>query len=181
VTDALQTWLADVTGLTTIWEHQNAPRPPRPYASLNILTSPSVGHENRGPVDQNGDATISLIVEPTISVKLYYASTDPREAILEMFKVRRSLFSPSVRESLKGNGWSFIEVLGPPQNIPELIDSEYESRAVMDIRFRTLDTFIDNLGVVEFAEIEGAVEYAEIDGDLGEIEINISNIPEPSG
>jgi hypothetical protein len=181
MTDALQAWVASATGLTTVWENQNAPRPPRPYASLTLVSSPSVGHEVVGQVDEDGDAKISLIVEPTISVKLYYAGLDPRQAILEMFKVRRSLFSPSVRESLKASGWVFVEVLLGPIDAPELIDSEYEHRAVMDVRFRTTDEFIDQLGIVEFAEIDGAVEYAEIDGVVNEVEIKISNIPEISG
>ena len=43
--DALQAWFAAVTGLTTIWADQGAPRPAYPYATLNDTADRKVADE----------------------------------------------------------------------------------------------------------------------------------------
>ena len=158
MTDALRQWVADQTELTTIWMHPDAPRPARPYAALQITNSERIGRAWTGAPDTDGNASIEFDRDVTISVQVYgsSANTDPRQAFGIAEDLRDSLELTSVREALASNGWSFrgVELL---TDAPELLDTTWEPRAVFDARFGTRKALIDDLGLIETAEVTGTL------------------------
>ena len=158
MTDALRQWVADESGLVAIWMHPDAPRPAKPYASLQVSSVQRVGRSYIGPVDADGDAVISHDREAVVSVSIYESTDnpDPRSALERAEDLRDSLEKPSVRGTLAANGWSLraVELL---TDAPQLIDTKWEPRAVFDVRFGTQKQIIDDLGLIETAGITGTV------------------------
>ena len=167
MTDALRQWVADQTGLTAIWMHPDAPRPERPYATLQLTNSARVGRPWTGPVDDEGMAQVAFDRDVTISVQVYgsSANTDPRQAFGIAEGLRDSLELMSVRETLANNGWSFrgVELL---TDTPQLLDTTWEPRATFDVRFGTRKALIDDLGLIETAGITGTVSGRTVDETL---------------
>jgi len=81
VTDAIRQWVEDQTGLTAIWLNPNAPRPDRPYASLQIINVARKGEADRGRLDDQGQVDVYLQREVTVSVQIYDDAADPRSAL----------------------------------------------------------------------------------------------------
>ena len=158
MTDALRQWVADQTGLTAIWMHPDAPRPEKPYATLQLLNSTRVGRAWIGNVDGDGNAPVEFDRDVTVSITLYERTDepDPRSAFEAAEALRDSLELPSVRATLADNGWSFrgVELL---TDTPQLLGTTWEPRAVFDARFGTRKALIDDLGLIETVGITGTV------------------------
>ena len=157
MTDAIRQWVADQTGLTAIWMHPDAPRPERPYAALQITNSARVGRPWTGQVDAEGMAQVAFDREVTISVQVYgSSSSESRQAFGIAEDLRDSLELTSVRAGLADEGWSLraVELL---TDAPQLLDTTWEPRAVFDVRFGTRKSLLDDLGIIETAEITGTV------------------------
>ena len=156
MTDALRQWVADETGLNAIWMHPDAQRPARPYATLQIINTQRVGRAYYGPVNEDGESTISLDREVVVSVTIYESTEepDPRKALQRAEDLRDSLEKLSVRETLLENGWALraVELL---TDAPQLVDTKWEPRAVFDVRMGTTKHMLDDLGVIESVEITG--------------------------
>jgi len=163
VTDALRQWVADQTELTTIWMHPDAPRPARPYAALQITSSERIGRAWTGPVDEEGMAQVTFDRDVTVSVQIYGS----RQAFGIAEDLRDSLELTSVRAGLADDGWSFrgVELL---TDAPELLDTTWEPRAVFDVRFGTSKELMDDLGLIETAEITGTVAGRTVEQTLTE-------------
>jgi len=161
-TEALRQWVADRTGLTAIWQHPNAPRPARPYASLQVTSSARVGLPYTTPPATDGAAEVQAQREVTISIQVHEAAdtADPRAALERAESLRDSLELPGVRDSLAANGWALrdTELLS---DTPELVDTAWEPRATFDVRFGHTVTQSDDVGLIESAEITGTVESGD--------------------
>lgn len=162
MTDAIRQWVADQTDLTAIWLNPNAPRPGRPYATLQVTNSARVGRPWTGPVDAEGMAQVTFDRDVTISVQIYgsSASHDPRQAFGIAEDLRDSLELTSVRAGLADDGWSFrgVELL---TDAPQLLDTTWEPRAVFDVRFGTSKQLLDDLGLIETVDIQGSLRVAK--------------------
>lgn len=175
MTDALRQWVANETGLTVIWSHPNAERPQRPYATTQIVSSPRVGRAYVGRPNQDGESRVLLDRDLTISVQVYESTNelDPRKAFQRCEDLRDSLDKPSVREFLTGNGFAVraIELL---QDTPQLVDTKWEPRATLDVRFGLAKELLDDVGVIEQIELLGEMTSP----GMADKEIEISNIEE---
>jgi len=157
-TDALQAWVADTLNITAVWLNPNAPRPPRPYATLQAVNRQRIGSASQGPTSAAGNADFTGDRELTLSVQYIgsASSNDPRDGYQELQALVDSLERPSVRESLHGAGWSFIRT-ALLQDITAQVGTEWEPRAVVDIEFRTAVTQSDQVGVVDTVNIESTL------------------------
>lgn len=158
MTDALRQWVATQSQIPAIWLSPNAPRPPRPYATLQLTSVLRVGRSYIGPVDDKGNAIISHDREVVVSVTIYESTDnpDPRSALERASNLRDSLELVSVRNFLAQGGWSLraVELL---TDAPQLLDTKWEPRAVFDVRFGTQKQIIDDLGLIETAGVTGTV------------------------
>lgn len=161
-TDALRNWVANQTGLTTIWMNPNAPRPAKPYATIQLISSPDIGLPYTSEPDDTGSGTIRIQREVTVSVQIYEEVTnnDPRAAYLRAIALRDSLYLPSVRDTLATDGWGLrgIDLLA---DTPQQVGDGWEPRATFDARFGVAVDQTDDLGLIETAEITGTVESGD--------------------
>ena len=141
-----------------MWLNPNAPRPPRPYATLQAVSRQRIGSAHTGTPDSAGDATITGDREVTLSVQYIGAasSNDPRDGYQELQALVDSLERPSVREDLESEGWSFIRT-ALLQDITAQVGTEWEPRAVVDIEFRAAVTQSDQIGIVDTVNIESTL------------------------
>ena len=156
MTDALREWVADQTGLTTVWLNPNAPRPARPYASIQITNSARVGQAYVGPLDPDDKAPVRFDRDVTISVSVYEAADnpDPRSAFQRAESLRDSLDLRGVRDSLYAEGWA-LRSTDLLTDAPQMLDTQWEPRAVFDATFGTRSEILDDLGFVDQINITG--------------------------
>ena len=159
MTDAIRQWVETETGLTTIWLHPNAPRPDRPYAGLQIISSTRLGEPVRGPVDDQGESELQMQREIVVSVNIYESAdnADPRSALETATDLRDSLEAVTVLEPLSLDGWAYrgVELL---TDTPQALETGWEPRATFDVRFGTTKTRIDDLGLVEEVVYDGELD-----------------------
>lgn len=168
--DALRDWVTSRTGLPVIWSHPDAPRPERPYVALQITALTRIARETIGSVDEDGIAQISGDRDAVISVTVYERAdaADPRAALTRAVELRDSLELPSVRNSLYVDGWALRAVEFGPNDVPELLDTQWEPRAVFDVRFGTSISQDDDLGLIEAIAGTGTVNGQSVEFDTRE-------------
>jgi len=146
--NAVHEWFAESTGLETIWRDQGGPQPSYPFGSLKMISGPvpdSPHWEERRDFDEaraNGQQvrlTTGVSCQITISCQAYVGQPDARhpnynasqylakaQAALSLESLQAELFRPNS-----------IGVLSPGtvQDISELIEDAFVSRANMDVIF----------------------------------------------
>ena len=158
----LYTWAVSVVpiGMPVIFWEPNAPRPLIPYITLFLNSILAVNQDwtaNEadvlGEVEMKGDRQFTLSIQA-------YGGTDPL-TVLE--NIRSSLQKVSVLDTLRTNGIVFYESLNI-SDISDLIDSQYEKRASMDILFAIGQVYSDTTGYFDNIEIQEQIY--NIDGNL---------------
>ncbi len=148
-------WASGESGLTTIFERPNQPRPSTPYVSLNIVG---------GPVKQGGqqevrfdDPTFSVnaLLALTVSVKAYGNQTNDPISILTNLQL--SLGKLEVLESLRSGGIAVWNE-GPISDISEVLETGFEERANMDVLFAASHSTVTDGGLIEKVDLSGEVE-----------------------
>jgi len=148
IQDAFYTWAVAQTSQTVIWLFPNAPRPALPYISLQINSLITIHVDQILSPDNAGASDIVGNREFTLNCQAY---GDTAMGILETLK--SSLEKPSVYLALQNSKIVFVDSFGI-QDLTELLDSRYESRASMDLLFRTEQVITDEVGVIEHVAIE---------------------------
>lgn len=162
-TNALQEWARTSASMPFIWARQNAPRPPRPYGVINIVSESASPWPSVSSGIQMGDYDITNHWAVTTSLQIFSeVNSDPRSGMRFMRSLRKSLDKPSVRLNLFDQGWAFVRVVLGPQESPELLESRFEPRALMDIEWRVARKVIDDLGIIEQVKIEGIINDRNI-------------------
>lgn len=156
--DALQQWVATQTGRPAIWSHPDAPRPERPYSTLQIISVQRVGDAVAAPVDAQGMRQVSGDREAVVSITVYAdaVNRDPRAALDMATALRDSLDLVTARHTLKQGGWAVrgFELL---TDAPQLLETQWEPRAVFDVRFGTTVDQLEDVGLIESIEVTGRV------------------------
>jgi hypothetical protein len=149
--------------MPVIYWQPNAPRPTVPYITLFLASVVSVGQDWTAPdSDANGIVNMKGDRQFTLSIQAYGA--DPL-TILE--NIRTSLQKATVLDTLRANGIAFYQAL-TINDITELVDSEWERRASLDVLFGIGQIYTDSPGFFDEVEVEetiyneiGAVVYNE--------------------
>lgn len=131
--DAIHTWVMAAMSLgaaKVIWDKPNAPRPDPPYALLNILSGPLA----TGPAEEQYKELDTFIYamrwEFTLTVGIYGGN-----GYLEQLKnLIASLQLPSSQATLRQAGLAFWGS-EPPVDLSSLLDTQFEMRAAVDMRF----------------------------------------------
>lgn len=129
--------------------YENAPRPTYNYVTIDITTFTQIGEDyTPQPTDDVGDVEMVGNREFTVQLQAYGGDS---MGILET--LRCSLQKLTVLDTLRNNGIIFVMHF-PIQDITELVNSKFESRATMDVLFRMGQTYQDTLGSIDTVEIE---------------------------
>jgi len=131
---ALQYWVRTVTGLTTIHERLDGPKPPRPYASVYVLSDSEESRPIRALTTNVVSAGIYEVTsrqsyEGTVSIKIFAPDASTR-----MKKVKAAAQDPELRALLHEYG---VVMRG---NIPmslgrEFLDTTWKDQAIADFKF----------------------------------------------
>lgn len=130
----LRKWVEDVSGLPTIWMHQNAPRPERDFIGIQSMHRKRIGEEEYSYVDENG-------IQKTVGNREYYISiqafttndfNNPRQAvdILAYLQDRLNVMDDYM--------WLYERNIGvirqhKIQPLPRIISEGYQLKATWDI------------------------------------------------
>lgn len=160
--DTVYTWFSAATGLTTIWKNQSKTQPVRPYATLRVIAGPvplSPLWEDRSDYDVGRPAgaeiemTTCVPSRITVSCQVMSGSQLPNEnARFYMLKAMAALSRESVQAVFREKEIA-IEQNEAPQDIPELVGAEFDSRSQMDVIFGAplneteYDTYIEKVGL----------------------------------
>lgn len=173
VEDALYDWFNGVTGLATIWSEQDAPQPPYPYASINVIAGPTkvagqdeqrITYDGGQPAGQEVGIEVAGLREMTLSCQIHVRQQDATPANHArdlMSRAQSSLGLPSVLSALQVAGLSVIEE-GPVQNVSQVIEDTWIARAMMDVRFGLASSVEERTGYI--AEVEADPLYKKPDG-----------------
>jgi len=150
----LKKWLQDVTKLTVIFADQAAPRPSvLPYCTLRVDTvTPLGGQDEMQSALGTGKQRTYGVRDATVLVEIIgpgaYAKLEAAEATLSL---------PTKRETLwAGYGVSVIDTLSLV-NATELLETEFEERAQMELRIYYAIEAEDETGLIEQVEINQEV------------------------
>jgi len=146
-------------GMPAIYYYPNAPRPTVDYITLYLSSIDQIGWDYvQGPLAIDGIAEQVGDREFILTVQGY--GGDPMTVLQNL---RTSLQKQSVLDSLRVNGIVFVSWF-PINDITDLVDSRFEQRATMDIRFRIADVYSDNSGVISTVELQEVLQNAS--GDI---------------
>lgn len=152
--NSLYSWaVANVpSGMPVVYYFPNAPRPTVDYVSLLLSTLEQIGWDFR-PEPENDDGDVEQVGDRELVVQIQ-AYGGQVFNVLE--NLRTSLQKVTVLDSLRANGIVFVSWY-PIQDITDLIDSRFEQRASMDVRFRLANVYDDVLGTIAQVELEEVV------------------------
>lgn len=177
-------------GTQVVWENPNVPRPARPFISLTIEDDGEIeplGEEsvidNPNPDPPTGGNAFPytfpfvflasfpsdnpILVQatdrPEISIRLTAYTNAPKSSAISpaftlLKAVRRALGGDAMTEQLDP-----ITVLerGNVQNITVMLETGYEGRAVLDVKFGSIETQSDDANTIETVEVEVTVNDEE--------------------
>ena len=151
-------WIREATGLPAtkvLLADQNFPRPPKDYITLKFGTMLQVGREFIAAPNGAGSAPISRDMEATIFFNSYGDKAGVVNPLTRLVDLLASIDTEAINEDLIAGGIHFIDTLLPPTDITTVLNTQYEPRATMDLRFRLdWETTDSGQGFIDKAEIE---------------------------
>jgi hypothetical protein len=163
--NAIRTWVKTGSGLSdtlVIWANQDGPRPTSQHATILIGAdtpvgaAPAVTHAYDEDADTGEEITITAreVSELAVTVQILGgAATTSSNARALAKKTQVALGLPTVRAALKAAGLSCFD-RGKVESVPEVLDADYEARAVLDVRFYIADDASEVIGYIATVEIE---------------------------
>jgi hypothetical protein len=153
------------SGALVIWEGQNNPAPGVPYLSLFSEDLPRIGSpeetvtDNPAPVSGQeillksaGLAEVEIRVRAfTPGVVSTAAAKSARAVLLGM---RQALEAESMTAAIEAAGLTLVS-LGSVLNLPRVLETQYQGRATLTLRFRYADQFEEATTFIETAESTG--------------------------
>jgi len=158
--NAVHTWFVAATGLQAIWRKQSAPQPKRPYGSLLRIAGPvqaAPQWEERNNYDaaralgKEIEVVVCVPCSITISCQVYVGQPDASnpdvDAMDYILRADASLSQPNPLELLRA---SAVSVIGAetPQDLSQLVENEFDSRANLDVRFGASLNSADYIGYI---------------------------------
>jgi len=147
IKQVLKDWINANKGdpsITVIEANQNAPRPELPYITLLVTSVTVEEHANISSPNSDGDASIENEAAVMCSLQCF---ADDAFSILSGLKL--SLEKVTVKQNLRAVGLPYIRTLSEVSDISEVVGTNFETRASLDLEFRTTLSVIDNIGVIE--------------------------------
>jgi len=150
-------WIANQSQVTVIWGNQNAPAPKRPYIAISVIGLNAIGHDEQGKIDSEYKQETIGQREANVRLTYYADKTDPRNAITALVDLQCLLRTQSARMQLYDDG---ISVLRDPSitNVPQLLQSEYQPQAVLDIALAFSTSVKIEVDTIE--TVQGVAEVA---------------------
>lgn len=143
-----------------IWYDPNAPRPTKPYATLDVFGEVREGQEELRKTATAGKYDVFVPVTQTLRVELYGLSGDD---VCESLNVlARKMETPTFADKCFANSVAFYDA----ENVVDLTDVLEQSidvRASVDFHVRTNSIIEDDCGVIEQVKVDENIYIDDTD------------------
>lgn len=163
---ALHAWIVAGTGLAVgrvVWANQAMPQPQRPYVTLRLMALAPVGHDGvhsttnlAAPAGEEVTLTVEGRRHLTVGVQAYASAVTGAGTAAELLaKAQTALSLPTVHAGLRAAGLAVLNE-GGITDLSALLETKFEGRAAMDVRFHCVDEVAEKTGYIATVEIEEA-------------------------
>lgn len=143
-----------------IWYYPNAPRPAKPYATLECFAEVGESQEDIVKTPVTGVYNFIVPVSATLRVQLYGTQgTDVCEALNVL---ARRLETDTFADKCFANHVAFYNA-DAVQDLTEIMEQSVDVRASIDLFIRTNSEILDDLSVIEQVEVEENIEIDDSD------------------
>lgn len=139
-----------------MWMDQNAPRPALPYISGKVTLINPIGRDYTSSPSSSGIVSTIGNREFVLMLQAYGSS-----AFQILLEVQRATKRSTSLDALRLESVVIVDDNEGVKDISLLLDDRIESRAILDLRLRTIDTITDAPGVISDAEIEA--KFLDVD------------------
>lgn len=161
--NALHAWLTAETGVQVILSRQGGPRPGDSYATLRVSEGATHGFPaevrrkvNPAPSGDGGDELQQDAVlrkELVASVQAFTpADTGNASAQALLSRAQAGLEKPSRLEAFRAAGLALVD-RGTVQDVTALLETRFEGRAALQVRFLVWDKVSDFTGYIATANV----------------------------
>ena len=150
----------DLPKSKVIWYYPNAPRPQKPYATLQIFAEVREAQEDVRKTDSVGIYNVLVPVRQTLRVQLY--GTQGMDVCEKLNYLARLLETPTYADKCFANNVAFFDAESV-QDLTEVLEQSAEPRASVDFFVRTNSEINDDLSVIEQVEVDENIKIDETD------------------
>ena len=143
-----------------IWYYPNAPRPQKPYATLQIFAEVREAQEDVRKTDSVGIYNVLVPVRQTLRVQLY--GTQGMDVCEELNHLARVMETPTYADKCFANSVAIYNA-SSVQDLTEVMEQSVDVRASIDFFVRTNSIIADDLGVIEQVEVDENIELGKTD------------------
>lgn len=161
--------IIELTGVKSIWDYQNNPKPPNPYISLRLSPERSIGTEVRRKKDASGVLDVIGRKEATLSINSFGTG-----AIDKCNQLWLSLKRPTIVDRCFIVGIAFTRA-EEVQDLTALLDGRsWEERANLDLIVTYSRSMIDEPGYIDTVIVNG--ELGNIDPVIPDTDPAIADV-----
>ena len=143
-----------------IWYYPNAPRPSKPYATLQCFAEMGESQEDILKTTTTGVYKFVVPVSATLRVQLYGEKGDD---VCEMLNVlARKMETDTFADKCFANNVAFFNATSV-QDLTEVMEQSVDVRASIDFYVRTNSEILDDLSVIEQVEVDESIKIDETD------------------
>lgn len=143
-----------------IWYFPDAPRPQKPYATLECFAEVSESQEDIVKTNTTGVYKFVVPVTATLRVQLYGNKGDD---VCEMLNVlARKMETDTYADKCFANNVAFYDAESV-QDLTAVLQESVDVRASIDFHVRTNSEILDDLSVIEQVEVDESIKADETD------------------
>ena len=143
-----------------IWYYPNAPRPVKPYATLQCFAEVGESQEDIVKTDTTGIYNFVVPVTATLRVQLY--GTQGTDVCEQLNVLARRLETDTYSDKCFANNVAFYDAESV-QDLTEVLEQSVDVRASIDFHIRTNSEILDDLSVIEQVEVDENIKIDDSD------------------
>ena len=143
-----------------IWYMPNAPRPAKPYATLECFAEVGEAQEDIVKTPTTGVYNFVVPVSATLRVQLYGNQGD--DVCEQLNVLARRLETDTFSDKCFANKVAFYNAESV-QDLTEVMEQSVDVRASIDFFVRTTSEILDDLSVIEQVEVDENIQIDETD------------------
>ena len=143
-----------------IWYYPNAPRPQKPYATLQCFAEVGESQEDIVKTDTTGIYNFVVPVTATLRVQLY--GTQGTDVCEQLNVLARRMETDTYSDKCFANNVAFYDAESV-QDLTEIMEQSVDVRASIDFHIRTNSEILDDLSVIVQVEVDENIKIDETD------------------
>jgi len=143
-----------------IWYYPNAPRPAKPYATLECFAEVGESQEDILKTPTTGIYKFVVPVSATLRVQLYGNQGD--DVCEQLNLLARRMETDTFADKCFANKVAFYNAESV-QDLSEVMEQSVDVRASIDFFVRTTSEILDDLSVIEQVEVDENIQIDETD------------------